>query len=401
VTYRLAESTIGTFESDIIAGTGLGETFLGRRGDDFIDAGQGDDSIAAGAGNDTVFGDEGADTIRGGSGNDWLFGGIGDDFIHAGSGNDWVETGEGNNTVKLGAGVDLVYAGNGDDIIFGNAGADWISAALGNDTIYGGKEGDTYVFGYDRAALGSTNQWGHNVVEDRGNKPYFDTSVGRWRYDTLDFYGLYGPSDGNIQQAIAKISTDRVGDDMVIATMDGLSSVTVSKQFATGNQKFFIEQVKFTAGYWSAALFRIGSAEHENIGDDRGGKAVLNEFLFGTAGDDQIFSDAGLNLIWTGAGADTLIYKESDPHTPIYDRDGNWVSYGVVWDTVMDFDVTTDHFDFTQIAGLTFADLTVSSDAEGDAVIAWDSGSIDIADIHIELRGVTAAEVTPGLFSFA
>lgn len=67
----------------------------------------------------------------------------------------------------------------------------------------------------------------------------------------------------------------------------------------------------------------------------------------------------------------------------------------------MDFDTATDRPDFTAIAGLTLADLTVGEDAAGDALIGWDAPGREISDILIALRGVTAAEVTAGLFVLA
>jgi hypothetical protein len=66
----------------------------------------------------------------------------------------------------------------------------------------------------------------------------------------------------------------------------------------------------------------------------------------------------------------------------------------------MDFDVTQDRLDFTEIGGLSYSDLTITSDPDGDARISWDSGTIEVADISIELRGVAAASLTADLFDF-
>lgn len=229
------------------------------------------------------------------------------------NGDDWIETGDRDTRVFARAGNDYVFCGTGDDTVKGGGGYDTINGFDGNDLLIGGRQGDTYWFGYDREALGTTDTWGHDVVADMGDQALYDDATGQFSNDRLEFYGLYGPSDGNMQEAIASIEIARVGDDMVISTMDGMSSVTVKNQFATGTHKFYIEEVVFSAGYWEDPLFLVVSGEHVDIGDDRGGMALYNEVLFGTAGDDMIFSDTGYDLIWTDAGADTLIYKESDP----------------------------------------------------------------------------------------
>ncbi len=401
-TYWLSSDANGTSVDDIIAGRSIGEIHKAFGGDDLVDAGDGNDRVLAGDGDDVVFGGAGNDVIKGGDGADHLYDALGENLILGGKGQDWIESGDGDNEINAGAGHDFVFAGIGDDLVKGGGGWDQITGFDGDDRLIGGKGGDTYRFGYDREALGTTDHWGHDTVRDNGNAAIYDTSIGTygaWRYDTLEFFGLYGPSDGNISEALAGLRIERILDDMLIAGTDGLSSVTVENQFLTGTDKFYVEQVKFNAGYWSPVLFRVASGEHEDIGDDRGGKAGLNEFLFGTDAADQIFSDAGLNLIWTGAGQDSLIYKESDPDG-IYDIDGNWVSYTAIWDVVMDFDPAGDVLDFTEIEGLGLAGLDLSEDGEGDAVIAWDSGTFEIADIKIELRGVGLAEVDDDMFLF-
>jgi Ca2+-binding RTX toxin-like protein len=392
VTYRLATDTNGSFENDIIAGTALGELHEAYEGNDFVDAGAGDDVVIAGDGNDVVLGGDGADEIDGGAGNDNLYGGEGDDVILGGDGSDWIETGEGNNSVDAGAGNDWVFSGAGNNLLMGGDGSDVLSGFDGDDTLIGGNGGDSYRFGYDRAGLTSSDHWGHDVVRDNGDAPTESTTG---RGDLLSFYGLYGPSSGNVEEAIAKIETARVGDDMVIATMDGLSSVTVENQFQTGTDSYFIENISFYGAYWEAISFRVVSGEHEGLGEGRGWQSELNEFLFGTDGNDMIFSDTGYDLIWTGDGSDTLVYKESDPN-PF-----NEFTYRTVSDTVMDFDITSDSFDFTEIKSANFDSFQIFEDAEGDAIISWYSGDMEIANIFIELRGVAMEDVTEDMFIFA
>lgn len=394
--YRLADGTDGSAEADIVAGTDLGELHRSYGGDDFIDAGAGDDTVISGADDDVIFADEGADLVKGGAGDDTIFGGLGDDDLRGGGGFDWIETGEGNNKVIAGGGDDFVFAGSGNDLLRGGAGWDRLSGGWGDDRHYGGKGGDTYVFGYDREALGTSEQWGHDKVIDQGSAAVYDAGHAGFSNDVLEIYGLYGPSDGNMPEAIAALEIARQGANMVIETLDGLSSITVLRAFRADSDPYFIEQVEFNGGYWTPVTFRVASGEREDLGDDRGGLGEWNEFIFASSGDDLIYADVGYNLIWTGDGEDSLIFKEGDPN-----NFATGYSLSAEVDVVMDFDVTKDRFDFTEIKGLTFQDLTIGSDAEGDATVRWDPGTIDIASISVELRGVDEQDLLPGLFDFA
>ena len=73
------ENIVGSYESDILGGTGRQNGVDGGAGDDFIDGGRGNDHLFGGDGNDHIMGGVGNDVIEGGSGNDTLSGGIGRD----------------------------------------------------------------------------------------------------------------------------------------------------------------------------------------------------------------------------------------------------------------------------------------------------------------------------------
>ncbi len=144
--------------------------------------------------------------------------------------------------------------------------------------------------------------------------------------------------------------------------------------------------------------FKILDGARTDIGDDRayrfGEGGEWNEILFGTDGNDIVFGNSGTNFIWLGAGADTLIYKEADPQSMFGNGGGACV------DIVLDFDVLEDRMDFTEIKGLTLADLTIGKDADGDATVHWDSGTWEISDILIELRGVSPDDLGAENFVF-
>ena len=251
---------------------------------------------------------------------------------------------------------------------------------------------DTYrVTVTDDPALSS----GHDVIVDAGDR-------GNWLYhDVLEIAGLYGPSSGDAAEAFARLSFARVGDDMIVTFPGMEDSVTVSRMFdAPKHGKFFVEELRLNAGYWEEYRFMFRDAATDDISDDRSifltYGADFNEIIFGSDQGEQIFGGTGTNFIWTGDGADTLVYKVGDGE--------GWPNTGgkISRDIVMDFDPARDVLDFREVTGELGAapSLQFSSDAEGDAKIFIDTGNWEVADIDIELRGVTQAEAEAATFLF-
>lgn len=390
VSYRLPTGGLGTRVADLMAGSNLDDDLNGRGGNDYLTGNDGNDILAGGGGDDYLFGGNGRDLLAGGSGNDWIYGGAGADDIRAGAGADFVYGEDGNDRVRGQNGNDYIYGQDGNDRLEGGAGQDLLSGGRGNDRLLGGADGDTYRYGYDVDALGTLDVAGHDTIVDKGEAPsYLD-------YDRIELFGYYGPSSGSAAEAYARLAFDRVGSDMLIVSDGGAGSITVRNQF--GPTRYFVEELEFNAGYWTPLRFKILDGARTDIGDDRayrfGEGGEWNEVLFGTDSDDLVYGNSGVNFIWLGAGADTLIYKEADPQY-LYGNGG-----GACTDIVMDFDATRDVMDFTEIKGMTQADLTIVDNAEGDATLAWDSGTWEISDIYIELRGVAAADLAGDNFVF-
>ncbi len=391
IAYNLPIGSRGTAQADLMAGTDFADTLLAGAGDDYVLGNGGDDKIAGGGGNDYLFGGDDNDQIAGQSGDDRIYGGTGLDIAKGGGGNDFLYMEDGNDKGIGQAGNDYIYGQNGNDTLLGGGGVDMLSGGRGNDVMKGGTGGDTYRYGYDVDNFGSMSDAGHDVIYDKGEVA---TTAS---YDRIELFGFYGPSDGSTGQAFARLSFDRVGKDMVIDVDGGAGSITVRNQFANGNTQ--IEQLHFNAAYWTPLEFQILDGAKVNIGDDRryptGYGGELNEVLFGTDGNDFVFGNSGTNFIWLGAGADTLIYKEVDPQI-LFGLGG-----GAANDIVEDFDIAEDVMNFTEMPGLNMSSLTITDNADGDAVVYWDSGTFEISDIQIELRGVTAAELTADHFIFA
>lgn len=386
VTYLLPTSGMGNAVNDIIAGTNLRDFQIGKGGDDWMFGNGGNDIMLLGAGNDTSFGGDGKDIIAGGDGDDRLEGEGGDDILLAGGGQNRVVGGDGGDLIIAGDGYDWLEGNDGNDTIKGGAGGDTINGGLGDDMMTGGADGDTYVFDI----TGIVADWGHDVISDQGNAPSYLNE------DIIELRGFYGPSSGSSADAFAAVSFARVGADMVISFEGGAASITVDGMFGVNASAGFIEELQFDGTYWDPLTFQFVDGARDDLGNDRDHGSYgseLNEVLFGTDAGEEIFGGAGTNFIWTGGGADTLIMKLNDPNSL------GGMGGGASHDIVEDFDITQDKINFTETQ-LSFADISVSEDAQGDAIISWSSADWEISDIVIELRGVTIDQVTEDIFVF-
>lgn len=388
VAYRLATGDTGSGMADIMAGADSADVFDAKGGNDVVFGNGGNDRLVLGTGDDTAFGGAGRDRIVAGGGNDRIYGGGNRDVLKGNAGNDWLHGEGGKDTIKGGSGNDFMTGDAGRDRLQGGSGGDTLNGGLGDDRLFGGKDGDLYRF--DRGEPGSG--WGHDTIRDNGNKASYQNE------DTIELGGFYGPSSGTSGAAFAQVSFARDGLDLVITADGGASSITVVDMFHDNHNRYFIENLVFNGAYWEPLDFKFRDGGHESIADDRDNGTVFrpsiyNEVLVGTDAADSIFGGVGTNFVWTGAGADVLIYKRGDAGAH-----GDYVR-AVSHDIVEDFDPTRDTFDFREV-NTTFDALTLGEDPDGDATIRWSSGNIEEADILIELRGVALADVTADLFLF-
>jgi Ca2+-binding RTX toxin-like protein len=376
--YLIAMGSTGTAANEVFAGYDVADAFVLGDGSNLAWLNGGDDTATGGAGSDIVFGGAGNDLIRllGGSSNT-AYGGDGDDSLSGGSGADKLLAGAGNDQLTGAGGNDQLDGETGDDNLVAGSGVDMVVGGGGNDTLSGGKGGDTYQF--DDWKSGAETGWGHDIIRDAGD-------LGA---DKLEFYGFSGPSYTG-PPAMSRFSLDRVGDAMVLLIDGGAMSITVEGQCSAANSGV-IETIEFFNGYWTRWSVQLKSVDHDNVGDERVG-GTYNEIIMGSDAADQIYGNAGLNLIWLGAGADTLIYKESDPSTGGLSSGG-----GDVADSIVDFNAAEDVMNFSEIIGIQMADLLVAQGASG-VTIDWNSGDPSVSNIHIELRGVLLADLSAANF---
>lgn len=386
VSYRLADSFLGTIENDIIAGTSSRDIIESYAGNDFIDAGGGNDRILSGDGDDTVFGGEGRNFIKTGNGNDLVFSGAGNDIIVTGDGNDRVEAGGGKNKILTGAGNDQISTGSGDDLVKGGSGDDVIYAGDGNNTVYGGRGNDRIVTGsgddmliggpggdtYVISSLGSDS----NTIVDNGNAAFKKYGWLTWNMDEVEF------TDFSSLDA-AKHSLDiQISGNGLILTYSNVATPGVSGQIKVQDHflgaKFALEQVDFGIGGVNG-IYHIAQMSGDDYtysvhgGSDAGG----NDIVLGTVGDDKMYGGLGGDIMVGGGGADLYIFHDEE--------DG-----GGSTDLILDFDVANDLLDFSDIKDLDFSGVTISNSVYGNALISTAYGSVELAGVAFD----TVAEDT-------
>ena len=173
----------GTSLSDDLRGSGGDDTLRGESGDDVLRGLDGDDRLYGGNDDDVLIGGAGGDRLGGGAGEDWAsYAGAGSDvvadlispsnnkgdakgdtylFIENLRGSDHDDTLSGNdaaNVIDGGAGWDNLHGRGGDDTFIGGLGNDWHYGGAGYDTMdySGSSDGVTInwrggVSGYDAA----------------------------------------------------------------------------------------------------------------------------------------------------------------------------------------------------------------------------------------------------------
>jgi Ca2+-binding RTX toxin-like protein len=102
-----------------------------------------------------------------------------------------------------------------------------------------------------------------------------------------------------------------------------------------------------------------------------------NDILFGGDGDDIVDGGTGNDLLSGGAGRDIFEFGDA--------LSGN--------DVITDFQDGVDRIEFDLLRVNSMRDITITSQADGDALISWAGGSI-------ELQGVSAASLSAADFLF-
>lgn len=372
IEYNLLSTDIGTAENDIITGWKYADTLSGGAGDDYISGGRGRDELRGEDGNDILFGDAGGDRIFGGAGLDRIFGGAGNDRAWGGTGNDLLSGDAGRDVLRGDDGDDTLFGGTQNDRLFGGNGNDRLAGDAGNDLLIGNKGGDTYVF----SSFGD----GMDIIHDRGNAAYQRYGWLTWNMDEVEFTGYE-----TLDDAVHNLKIEYSGDDLILtysnpATPGVTGQITVQDHFL--GDRYALEQIDFGTGT-TDALYHISHLSGDDFtysvhgGSDAGG----NDIVLGTTEDDEIYGGLGSDIMYGGGGADHFMFHDEE--------DGRGGT-----DLILDFDLSDDVLDFTDIAGFGYDGLTITQSASGNALITSIYGAI-------ELDGIAAADVSADIFAFA
>ncbi|MGH1465305.1 MAG: Hint domain-containing protein [Cognatishimia sp.] len=305
----------------------------------------GDDSVLAGDGNDTVYGNLGNDSIDGGLGDDFLIGDQGDDTLIGGAGNDSMIGGDGDDVFLGGDGNDTVETSAGNDVFYGGAGDDRVNGDLGNDELHGGT-GNDFLRG----------SYGNDTIHSGGAGEGDDYLWGGYGDDLFVIENQFG------NDTIAAENIDEtLGDTMDLSAVTDAISVDLTDS-ATG-----------------AGTVSDGTSTLEF-------EAVENIKL--SSGQDTI-------VLADGSGKDAVM----DFQAPIDNGDGTFSAQDKLDVTGM-----TNDAGATQV---TTNDVTVSSDTDGNAVLAFPGGeaitligiSPDSFDTPAALEAIGIPPAPDGYFS--
>jgi Ca2+-binding RTX toxin-like protein len=309
------EQVIGSQHDDVLRADALDNLLAGAGGDDTLNGRAGDDDLFGDLGDDSLVGEDGVDRLYGGGGNDLLYGGAGEDTVDGGAGGrDKIDF----SAAGAGLVVDLTYASNnagaaaGDlylsieevegsdnnDILNGNAAANKIVGGNGNDTLNGRDGADTLYgsAGRDTATyLGSSegvHAWLNETPEDT-----LTGSGGRAEGDRL--YGIENLIGSAHQDLLVGMSLANL-----LAGGDGNDVLRGNAGADTLDGGAGADQASYSA---AAARVTVNLETGATSGTDALGDIFIGiENLFGSAFNDSLTGDAGVNVLIGADGDDTL-----------------------------------------------------------------------------------------------
>lgn len=269
---------------------------------------------SAGLGNE-IFADAGNDLINAGAGNDIIHGGTGNDLIHGGKGNDIIEGGEGSDAMDGGVGTDTVTYENssaglvvtldstlgvsntgeaqGDtffsienivgssfnDTLIGNSSNNTLTGGLGNDTLIGGAGSDTLVGGDGTDTASYIYSTASVTVNLRTNA------------------GTAGDASGDVLSSIENLVGGQADDKFISGS--GLQSNAYDGQAGS-------DTVSYEASDAGVTVSLTSFNDVTQTNDAQGDTFTSIENFTGSAFQDNLIGDSGVNVLNGGAGDDTL-----------------------------------------------------------------------------------------------
>ena len=344
--------------NDVIQGQGGNDTIYGGEGDDTLRGDAGELSLTV-SGDDVIYGGNGNDGLRGGLGNDQLYGGANNDLLRGNGGVDYFDGGTddgegingigdrvsffeqratqgvvadlrtgiisndgfGNVETMVGIeslGADTAYAdtfhgddsrnalfGNRGDSLYGHGGDDAIQLSSATAITDGGA-------GTDRLVLSSIGGWLIPDADADGLAEAAADPTAGWVVDLgagslLDGYGNSGSVVG-IEIVDGTIFADTLSGDANANTLNGSDGNDVlngrgGDDVLDGGNGIDTASYADAAGSVTVVLTGTGGSSSGAAGID---SLTSIENVTGSAFDDTLFGDAGVNLIQAGGGHDVV-----------------------------------------------------------------------------------------------
>ncbi|MBS0126803.1 hypothetical protein [Thetidibacter halocola] len=342
VTMTAIEYAIGSSFGDALRGDAADNALSGWAGDDTLDGRDGNDTLFGGAGNDLLLAGAGADSLNGGDGVDTLSYADSDAAVtvdlRAGSGGgghaegDRVEgiehlIGSAHADMLTGdGGANTLVGGAGDDTVAGGGGNDVFLHGGGEDSWQGGDGQDLADFATHGAAIEADLLAGQIRTQDA---PDLSGSVWRMLAHVTHLENVTGTAfaDSLIGDALANhlaagAGNDRLSGGSANDTLDGgagddtLIGGRGDDDLRGGAGRDLVSYEDAMTG-----VFASLRAPGVNVGDAEGDTYVDIEDIAGSALDDTLTGDNGVNMILGGDGHDRL---DGAGHDDVLDGgDGN------------------------------------------------------------------------------
>jgi Ca2+-binding RTX toxin-like protein len=323
---------------------GIGDTFFG---------GDGDEYVAAGDGNDYIVGDNGDDILYGYNGNDYLTGGNGVNRLNGGNGNDQIDASYLRDIVDGGTGNDFLYISTPSSVL--PYSIEFTGANAGKFKINGVETG-TFTDIEQLYFIGDSGNDTINAAAANLIVTPPGTTAGYGTYG-LNIYGYSGSDtvlgSANADNINGQDDNDFLygqgGDDTIYggSGLDILFGGSGNDNISGGSENDTI------LGSIGNDIISGDSQTDLLYGED--GNDTINggsegDFLFGQAGDDTLNGDAGNDYIFGGIGVDTIngglgtdeIYGEDDNDT-IHGNEDNDFLFGQGGNDTLNGDAGNDY----------------------------------------------------------
>jgi Ca2+-binding RTX toxin-like protein len=432
----------GGDDVDYLYGQNGEDTLSGEDGDDQLRGGAHADNLLGGSGTDTLQGDDGNDRLHGGSERDTLAGGAGIDTatywdeedrwdvdlisgfainldsnydeilssienLELGAGNDeaagtdganeiWGR--DGNDTIRGRNGNDTLHGDAGIDHLFGDGGADVLDPGADNDFVHGGGGIDRVTYAWTENAVYLDLAAGEATGEEIGTDAitFVENATGGRGDDQLLGDGAANRLEGG---GGTDLLVGFAGNDTLLggggndALLPGLGNDTVNGGDGVDRLDYSEEDAfswtvnllsgSATTGVYHQTLSRI---EDVTMGDG-------NDTVYGDGGSNRIVGLGGHDLLHGGGGNDDLFGGDGDD--TLYGGPGeDWMHGGDGDDvflfrdesqlaTVDDFTDGSDLIGLSMTSYVSFDDLAIEADAEGNAVIYMGPRQITLVGVSV------------------